>query len=156
MKYQIEAVTFMWFISTYLVPEKNVYFEHSSKYASWAANFTKKSNIFHPVWDRLRPSETVWDRLRPSETVWDRLRPSETVWDRLRPSETVWDRLRPSETVWDRLRPSETVWDRLRPSETVWDRLASPDGVIIPLPPVDPSLGRSPRERKGLGVKVDR
>ena len=102
---------------------------HSSKYASWAANFAKKSNIFHPVWDRLRPSETVWDRLRPSETVWDRLRPSETVWDRLRPSETVWDRLRPSETVWDRLRPSETVWDRLRPSETVWDRLRPSETV---------------------------
>ena len=34
MKYQMEPVTFMWFISTYLVPENNLYFEHSSKYAS--------------------------------------------------------------------------------------------------------------------------
>ena len=59
MKYQMEPVTFMWFISTYLVPENNLYFEHSSKYASWAANFTKKSNIFHLV---ITPSETVWLR----------------------------------------------------------------------------------------------
>ena len=34
MKYEMEPVTFMWFISTYLVPENNLYFEHSSKYAS--------------------------------------------------------------------------------------------------------------------------
>ena len=47
----MDPVTFMWFISTYFVPENNFYFEHSSKYGSWAANFTKKSNIFHPVWD---------------------------------------------------------------------------------------------------------
>ena len=55
MKYQMDPVTFMWFISTYLVPENNFYFEHSSKYGFWAANFTKKSNIFHPV---ITPSET--------------------------------------------------------------------------------------------------
>ena len=34
MKYQMDPVTFMWFISTYLVPENNFYFEHLSKYAS--------------------------------------------------------------------------------------------------------------------------
>ena len=34
MKYQMDPVTFMWFISTYLVAENNFYFEHSSKYGS--------------------------------------------------------------------------------------------------------------------------
>ena len=34
MMYQMNPVTFMWFISTYLVPENNFYFKHSSKYTS--------------------------------------------------------------------------------------------------------------------------
>ena len=34
MKYQMDPVSFMWFISTYLVPENNFYFEHPSKYGS--------------------------------------------------------------------------------------------------------------------------
>ena len=42
----LEHILVMWFISTYLVPENNFYFEHSNKYGSWAANFTKKNLIF--------------------------------------------------------------------------------------------------------------
>ena len=30
----LEHILVMWFISTYLVPENNFYFEHSSKYGS--------------------------------------------------------------------------------------------------------------------------
>ena len=55
MMYQMNPVTFMWFISTYLVPENNFYFKHSSKYTSWATNFTKKPIFFTPSDTLLRP-----------------------------------------------------------------------------------------------------
>ena len=55
MMYQMNHVTFMWFISTYLVPENNFYFKHSSKYTSWATNFTKKPIFFTPSETLLRP-----------------------------------------------------------------------------------------------------
>ena len=48
MKYQMDPVTFMWFISTYLVPENNFYFEHFSP-------------RHHPVWDQSgSDSQTGW------------------------------------------------------------------------------------------------